>query len=157
MAMISPILVAGIGNEFRGDDAAGLLVARDIQNRTLGGVHTVMLSDNLDKILDLWEGATLAIVVDAVRTGAEPGTIISYDLLTDPLPSGMTTTSTHSLDPLQLVKMAQLLNRVPQRLYLVGIEGSNFAIGAEMTEAVQAALPRATEKILALFLEAGIE
>ena len=34
-------------------------------------------------------------------------------------------------------QLAQLLNRLPQNLVIVGVEGANFAIGAKMTEEVE--------------------
>ena len=149
--------LAGIGNEFRGDDAVGLLIAKKIRSQQLANVQVVTLSDHLDNLLDLWADREFVILVDAVRSEAAPGSIIYLDLFNDSLPPTLAATSTHALDILQLVQLARLLNRLPQSLAIVGIEGSSFAIGAEMTDPVRSALPKATEKILALFLEAGIE
>jgi hydrogenase maturation protease len=151
------ILLAGIGNEFRSDDAAGLRIAEQIRSIGLSGVQIVTLGDHLDQLLDLWDGRALAVLVDAVRSGAEPGTVLYLDLLNESLPSSLTATSTHSLDPLQLVQMARLLDRLPQQLYLIGIEAADFTVGTEMSDAVSNALPQATDQILALFFEVGIE
>jgi len=152
----APILVVGIGNEFRGDDAVGLLVIERVRRLNCPSVETIILSDHLDSLLDLWADYELVVLVDAICTGAETGTIYCRDLLRQPLPHTVTTTSTHSLDPLELVQMARVLNRSPRRLYLVGIEGCDFAIGASVSHDVHAALPTAVENILSLFHQVGV-
>lgn len=151
------ILVAGIGNEFRGDDAVGLLVTERIRRLNCAHIETVTLSDHLDSLLDFWPNYELVILVDAICTGAEAGTIYCRDLLRQPLPHTVTTTSTHSLDPLQLVQMARALNRCPRSLYLVGIEGRDFAAGASISHNVHTALPLAVEQILSLFRQVGVD
>ena len=150
-------LLAGIGNEFRGDDAVGLLVAERIRQLKLADVEVITLSDNLDTLLNIWHDLEIVILVDAIHSDEAPGRLISLDLLHDSPPHNMTATSTHALDPLQLVKMARILNRLPRRLYLVGIEGTDFAIGADVCDEVYAALPGAVKRIFALFEEAGIK
>lgn len=149
-------LLAGIGNEFRGDDAVGILVAERVRQAALPGVEVITLSDHLDVLLDTWCDLEIAVLVDAVHSDAAAGTVHCLDLLHDPPPHGMTATSTHALDPLQLVQMARVLNRLPRRLYLVGIEGADFAVGADVCDEVHAALPHALEQIFALLDEAGI-
>ena len=65
-------MVIGVGNEMRRDDGAGIAVVErarpllppDVEVRTLGGEATALL--------DAWEGADLAVVVDAVRWDHSP-------------------------------------------------------------------------------------
>ena len=151
------ILLVGIGNEFRGDDAVGLLVTERIRRLNCSHVEILTLSDHLDSLLDLWPNYELAILVNAICSGAEVGTIYCRDLLRQPLPHTVTTTSTHSLDPLQLVRMARTLNRCPRNLFLVGIEGCDFAAGASISHHVRTALPLAVEQILSLFHQVGVD
>lgn len=148
-------LLAGIGNEFRGDDAVGMLVAERIRHLKLNDVEVITLSDNLDTLLGIWCDLDLVILVDAVHSDETPGTLICFDLLHDPPPHAMSATSTHALDPLQLVRLARILNCLPHKLFLVGIEGADFAIGADVCDEVYAALPSAVERITTLFREAG--
>ena len=65
-------LVIGVGNAARGDDAAGLLAAR-----RLGGIE---LEGDPTALLDLFDGIDEAAVVDAVRSGAAPGTVHRFDV-----------------------------------------------------------------------------
>ncbi len=68
------IVVIGIGNEFRGDDAVGIVVARALLEGPLPSfVRVVEAGLAGPSLLDMWMGADLAIVVDAVRVEGEGG------------------------------------------------------------------------------------
>src|ERR1019366_5223412 len=68
------VLVAGLGQRDRGDDAIGPEVAAEVASRGLPGVTVIQQSDPL-ALLDVWDGAGLAdlvIVIDAIRSGEPP-------------------------------------------------------------------------------------
>ena len=126
-------LVIGLGNAARGDDAAGLIAAR-----RLGGLEHE--GDPL-ALLDLWEGAELALVIDAVSSGAEPGAIHRFDAGAGPLPVRMrSSTSTHAIGLGEAIELARALGRLPARLTVYGIEGERFGAGTALTPAVEAAV-----------------
>jgi hydrogenase maturation protease len=126
-------LVIGLGNASRGDDAAGLVAAR-----RLGGLEHE--GDPL-ALLDLWEGAELALVIDAVSSGSEPGTIHRFDVGAGPLPVRMrSSTSTHAVGLAEAIELARALGRLPARLTVYGIEGERFGVGTALTPAVEAAV-----------------
>jgi hydrogenase maturation protease len=126
-------LVIGLGNAARRDDAAGLIAAR-----RLGGLEHE--GDPL-ALLDLWDGAGLAVVIDAVRSGAEPGTIHRFDAGHAPLPAPLRgSTSTHAVGLGEAIELARTLGRLPARLVVYGIEGERFDAGAELTPPVSAAV-----------------
>ncbi len=72
------IVFVGLGNELRGDDAAGLLFLERLKvkpefcksNFIKAGTNP---ENHLQKILD--SGAEVVIFIDAARSGAKPGTI----------------------------------------------------------------------------------
>src|SRR5450755_994427 len=63
-------VVIGVGNEFRGDDAAGLLVARRLRELVL--TQAVVLECEADPagLIEAWVSTAMAIVVDTVVSGA---------------------------------------------------------------------------------------
>ena len=65
--------VIGIGNPLRGDDAIGLLVARRVRELADPEVEVMELEGEPARLIDAWQGAGLAVVVDAVKTGAPAG------------------------------------------------------------------------------------
>ena len=82
-------VVVGVGNEFRRDDGAGLEVIARLRalqpgDASLTGVTLALSDGEPGEMIDLWEGARLAVVIDAVRdTTMPPGH--RYQLATDGL------------------------------------------------------------------------
>ncbi|MDO5627062.1 MAG: hydrogenase maturation protease [Mobilicoccus sp.] len=71
-----PLLVIGCGNPLRGDDALGPVVIRRLFDE--GVPQEVALVDGGTAGMDVafrMRGAQRVVIVDAARTGAEPGTI----------------------------------------------------------------------------------
>ena len=123
----------GLGNAARGDDAAGLIAAR-----RLGGLEHE--GDPL-ALLDIWDDAASAVVIDAVSSGAEPGTIHRFDAGAGPLPARLrSSTSTHAIGLGEAIELARALGRLPARLIVCGIEGERFDAGTALTPAVAAAV-----------------
>ena len=132
------MLVIGIGNELRGDDAAGLEAARLVRERTAGQDVTVRLQQaDPSALLDQWEGARAVVLVDAMRSGAPPGTIRRFDASEGPLPAGLRrSTSTHAIGLADAIELARALGRLPGRIVVFAIEGAAFEAGAGLSDAV---------------------
>jgi hydrogenase maturation protease len=127
------VVVIGVGNAARGDDAAGLVVARRVGGREHEG-------DPL-ALLEAWEGAATAVVIDAVRSGAVPGTVHRFEAGDAALPARLRrSTSTHAVGLAEAIELARALDRLPPRLIVYGIEGERFTAGAELSPAVAAAV-----------------
>jgi hydrogenase maturation protease len=131
-------LIAGVGNDWRGDDAAGLVAARRLRER-LPGVRVIEVASDAAALLDAWDGVGLAIVIDAVRSGAPPGTIHRLD--GDPGPSpALRLGSTHAIGLAEAIELGRALDRLPARLEIYGIEGARFEAGAGLTPVVARAV-----------------
>lgn len=132
--------VAGIGHPDRQDDAVGPSVARAVAALGIPAVECqapLAILDLLDAELDG------LVVVDAVCTGATPGTVHVRDLARRPLPPAWVN-GTHGFGLAAVLDLARNLGRVPQRVIVVGVEAAGFAVGAPMSPAVRAAIPEAT-------------
>ena len=133
--------VIGIGAEDRGDDAAGIEVARGLRN-----VDAVTcLGGSLD-VIDLWEGWSDVVIVDAMKSGAEPGTVMRFDGLCDRLPTSSFVT-THALATGEAIELARVLDRLPPKLTVFGIEADNVDLGAPMSPEVKEAVIRVVAEI----------
>ena len=151
------IVVAGIGNLMRHDDGAGPQVARRVAELAKEGGPVTALASPLGEPLDLlgsWDGADLAIVVDAVRSGAPPGTL-TLDWLgapggLDPLPGDGRSPSTHGLGVADVYRLASAIGQAPPRVAVVGIEGQDFSHGEGLSAAVEAGIGEGVNVIMAL-------
>jgi hydrogenase maturation protease len=140
-------LVVGLGNPFRGDDALGPLVARLLRPRLEGIATVVELSGEGTGLLDLWEGRPLTVVVDAMKGGAQPGTVHRIEVGAELLPTTLEATSSHALSLGQAVALGQTLHRLPGRLIVYGVEAATFATGAEVSPPVVGAIPVVVHQI----------
>jgi hydrogenase maturation protease len=137
--------IIGCGTELRGDDEAGLLVARQLKQLGLNArEHT---SDSLS-LIESWRPEESIILVDAIYSGRPPGEIVMFD---DGWPStavaGAWRCSTHMIGIAQAVELARLLGRMPARLVLYGIEGRQFKMGTPPSSEVSEACRQLANRI----------
>jgi hydrogenase maturation protease len=139
-------IVVGVGNAFRRDDGAGLAIAGQLEGHP--GVEVVSCEQEPSRLLEAWAGADLALVVDAVSSGAEPGTVHRFDATRRAVPAAVFRGSTHAFGVGDAVELARALGRLPGRLLLYGVEGEDFAAGEGLSPAVAAAVGPLAEELL---------
>jgi hydrogenase maturation protease len=130
--------VIGVGNAWRGDDAAGLVAARRLREQE-PKLDVRECEGEPVALLDAWEGADAVWLVDAVSSGAVPGTVHRLDAGRDELPRELFSASTHAFGLADAVELARALERLPERLVVFGIEGARFGAGHELSPEVEAA------------------
>jgi Ni,Fe-hydrogenase maturation factor len=114
-----PLLVIGVGSWLRGDDGAGLEVAR----RLTGDERF------------------------AVRL--HEGEIFRFDAGAQPLPRTLRGAIGHALGVAETIELARALGRLPRGLVVIGIEGESFAIGSGLSRPVRAAIDAVLEAVRA--------
>ncbi|MEU4421548.1 hydrogenase maturation protease [Actinoplanes sp. NPDC024001] len=137
-------VVIGVGNEYRRDDGFGPLVVAALADRRtrepgLAAVELRTSDGEPARLLDLWAGADLAVVVDAVRDGGDaPGR--RYELVLDELDGlgGDASASSHGIGLGSTVALARVLDRLPRRLVVLAVSGHEFGFGVELTPQVAA-------------------
>ena len=125
-SITSPVLLIGIGNEQRGDDAIGLLAARRIQAMNLPGVSVVECRGEAGDLLERWKNAHTVFLIDAVRSGKPLGTLHRWDVSKEPIPADIFAVSSHSFGVAQAIELSRVLHQIPPTLIVYGIEGSQF-------------------------------
>ena len=60
--------------------------------------------------MESWKGWDAVVVVDAVRSGAEPGTVCRFDAISQPLPSKIRHGSTHAFSLGEAIELGRALN-----------------------------------------------
>lgn len=153
---MNAVLLMGIGNAHRNDDGAGLAVVGALRDRLPEGLAeraVVRLgAPDAAALVEAWGDAALAVIVDAVASGAAPGTVHrleagDWDGLGARLPA-RPQGSTHGLGLGEAIALGRALGRMPRRLVVFGIEGTDFGHGERLSPPVLAALPAATECVL---------
>jgi hydrogenase maturation protease len=150
------ILVAGIGNIFLGDDAFGVEVARRLSGRELPtGVRVTDFGiRGYDLAYALLDGYETTILIDACPRGEPAGTlyVIEPDLenLGGPEEGAV---EAHSMNPLNVLRLAQSMGGRLKRILLVGCEPGT--LGPEegqmgLSEPVEAAVDEGVRLVEAL-------
>jgi hydrogenase maturation protease len=149
------ILVAGLGNIFRTDDAFGVEAVREVSRWPLPlGVRTVDFGlRGVHLAFDLLEPPDLLIVADAVSRGVEPGTLVVLDPAewaaavaeADNVGEGA-----HSLDLQAVLQLLIRLGGEPPPMCVVGCEPASLEDGVGLTASVQAAIEPAAAVITRL-------
>jgi hydrogenase maturation protease len=145
-------VLIGVGNPYRRDDGVGPAFAASLRAHDLPGVSVLISDGEPSRLLDAWAGAGLAIVVDAVRCEPGiPGRISRRTLHPAPAegPPPVSQSSTHGLGVAEAVRLAQALDRLPERLVVFAVEAGDIGYGSQLSEAVAASLPDLTRAVLA--------
>jgi hydrogenase maturation protease len=126
------ILIAGIGNIFLGDDAFGVevverLCAGNLPERVKAVDFGIRGFDLAYALLD---GSDVTILVDACPRGGRPGSlyVIEPDLnaLEGPEAEQAPATDAHSMNPVNVIRMAKSMGGELKRILLVGCEPETF-------------------------------
>jgi hydrogenase maturation protease len=137
------IVVIGIGNAYRGDDAVGPVVARCLQGKLQERERVTVLTVSGDgtDLLASWKKAEVVVLIDAVQSGARPGTVHRIEAGERPLPRTFSRCSTHTFGVAEAVELARTLHQLPPHLIVYGIEGKAFKVGTGLSAAVMQAVP----------------
>jgi len=137
-------LVVGYGNDLRGDDRAGRLVASLIEETDLPGVHVLSQSQLTPEISLEIAKVDLVVFVDAsVETATLDISAVG------PGVAGPTTMSHHA-DPATLLRLARDLGKMPNEAYVVSIPASNLDLGFNLSPKTARAVDEAVGAIVEL-------
>ncbi|MDB4539438.1 hydrogenase maturation protease [Saprospiraceae bacterium] len=152
------ILIAGIGNELRQDDAFGMeFIQRwDKQIKMPDHIHTMEVGiGGIHLVQELHAAYDILIMADAVDWESEPGKIFFQEIekVSDiedmPLDKKREfLADMHYTNPVRALMLAKALNVLPKKVYILGCQSlrhDDFAIG--MSDEVKNAIPKAIEKL----------
>jgi hydrogenase maturation protease len=137
--------IIACGNRERGDDGAGIIAAERL--RALG-IDAETCAGEASGLIELWSGVDDVIVIDAVVTGADAGTVHLWDAR-HPLTYSNASGSTHGLGVADAIELSRVLDCLPRKLLVYGIEGQNFEIGSEISPEVDRGIVEVVQRISA--------
>jgi hydrogenase maturation protease len=154
---VTATVVICVGNPFRRDDGVASAVARLLRGRLPTGVPVIELDGEQSRIVDAWAGAGLAIVVDAARSGATPGSVHRVEIAGGDRPErGMAVgapparqASSHGASLGAAVALGRALGRLPARLVLYAVEAGDLGTGPGLSEPVARAVPTVAARVQA--------
>ncbi len=149
------VLVLGVGNRHRCDDGVGCVVADRLRPMVSPGVKVMESAGDPVDLMDRWRGIARVFVVDAVRSGARPGTVLRFDAHRTALSLDLFPTSTHALGLAGAVELARALDSLPAQLIVFGIEGHEFGHGEALSPEVAAVVDEVVDQLRLEIVSSG--
>jgi hydrogenase maturation protease len=94
--------------------------------------------------MEAWQGADVAVIIDAAVAGAPAGTVHRVAAHRETLPPSLKLQSSHQFGVVEAIEMARVLGRLPRVLIVYAIEAASFAYGTTLSPAVA----RAVEEVV---------
>jgi hydrogenase maturation protease len=143
------IRVVGIGGPV-GDDRAGLEAAARLAGNRPDGVEVILAERPGAGLLELFDPADAVVLIDAVRSGACPGTLHDLELREVPA-SSLRSLSSHGIGVAEALALGAALGRLPARGRLIGVEAglTPGGVGVSLSPAVEQALAAVIERVCA--------
>jgi hydrogenase maturation protease len=138
-------MVVGVGNEFRHDDAAGLIAARRLRDC---GIPAQEHQGDFATLMETWKDADILILIDAIASGRIPGTMHCLNASALPLDQQVLNTSTHAFALADALELSRTLGTLPPEVLVFGIEAKNLAVGVGLSLEVEVNLPLLIKEIL---------
>lgn len=143
--------VIGIGNLLRADDGVGIHVVRILREER-PDIEAVDMSTANIEILEYIRGRDNVVIIDAIKTGAEPGTI--HKIIPEEVGS-FDFARSHSLNISGVLKLGFQLypKEMPKKLIILAVEVQEItSFSDKLTSNVQRAIPKLLEAIKKEFI-----
>ncbi len=127
-----------------GDDAVGPLCAAALEERR---IPAVVLSGNASELLEAWREARNVIIVDALVTGARPGTLHRMVMGEASFRPEAARSSQRGPGLAQAVRLGASLHCLPDSLVVLGLEGGDFEWASTPSHEVAAAMPALVDAV----------
>jgi hydrogenase maturation protease len=141
-------LVIGVGNLLRTDDGVGIHVINSL-NKLNSEIDTLDAAMGSVEIIEALRGYDRAIIVDAIETGAEPGTIYRVNLTGGEKPPVVT--HSHGTDLITTLQLGRQLfpDEMPTEIILIAVEAEDTTtISDKPTQKVQSAIKKVLKIIV---------
>lgn len=136
---LSQVLVLGVGNILMGDDSVGVKVVSELERRYVFPEGVELLDGGTSglELLSSIREVDCLIIVDAVKSGLEPGGLMRAEGKDVPAVF-MVKISPHQLGISDLLAAATLSGDLPEKVVLLGVQPKTVAPGLSLTKEVQA-------------------
>lgn len=145
---MADIIIVGIGNPYRGDDAAGWAVIDGLMERLSSVIKLVKQRGDIAELIDIFSQNKTVYLIDACRSNAPIGTWQRIDAQKQPIIEENPQTSTHGFSVSQAISLAKNLDQLPNKLILYVINGDSYTISDKFSPSVAKSVDLVVKAIL---------
>lgn len=137
-----------MGNEFRGDDAVGICVARRLAALKLPDIRVIERTGEGADLIEAWQDVDCVCLVDAVSAQGLVGSVYRFDAQEKPLPVQHFGVSSHAFGVAEAIEISRNLGQLPSKIVVFGIESRNFDPGSDLSPEVRQAAENVIRQLL---------
>src|SRR3990172_52879 len=152
------VLVLGLGNILLQDEGVGVRVVEQLQRRyrIAGAVEVLDGGTAGMSLLEHIRNRDHLIVVDAVKTGQVPGTVIT--LSGDEVPAFFQSrVSPHQMGLADMLAALELMGEKPADVTVIGVEPKDLDVGLELSDLISARMDALVERLVGKLRSLGLE
>ena len=150
------VLVLGLGNILLSDEGAGIKTIEELSRRydVPDSVEIIDGGTMGLELLPYFDGPSHVLIVDAVKTGKPPGTIVRID---DPPAYFSSRTSPHQIGLSDVIGTAAIMGHLPRHIVLFGIEPKRLSTSLDLSPDVARHIHRLVDMVVAELKAIGVE
>jgi hydrogenase maturation protease len=152
------VLILGLGNILLQDEGVGVRVVEQLQRqyRISGAVEVLDGGTAGMSLLEHIRNRDHLIVVDAVKTGQAPGTVITLSGKEVPA-FFQSRVSPHQMGLADMLAALELMGEKPAEVTVIGVEPQNLDIGLELSDLVSTRVDELVIRLVGKLLSLGFE
>jgi hydrogenase maturation protease len=142
-------VVLGLGNPLMGDDGLGLAVLERLRSEWEVPTHVDLVDGGTwgMNLLPIIEDADRLILIDAIRTGAAPGTLVTLERAN--LPRYLAhKLSPHQIDLKEVLALAELRGTLSEATVAIGAEPAVVELSTELTPLLEAQVDAVARRVV---------
>lgn len=143
--------VIAIGNDLYGDDGVGNAVLNVLEQ--IPEMKDVELIDGATDalgLIDHFSGADHVVIIDAAQMGEKPGTVKVFNKEEVKIKIKMDNLSVHGISLAETFNIAQMVDSLPEKITIIGIEPKNIGISQKLSNVVTQSIPDVVSNIINL-------
>lgn len=163
LSFLMKTIVIGLGNPILGDDGVGWKIAEEVKKRLSSPQATLLWKEaeyvNVEflslgglRLMESLIGYDRAILIDAVTSDQETGSVVTTRLSELPDVSALHTTSAHDTSLQNALKLGKSMGaNLPEDVIVIGIVTEHiYDFGEELSSSVAQAVPLAAQIVIDL-------
>ncbi len=151
------VLILGLGNILLGDEGLGIRALKELEEDFIFEEGTELLDGGTGAffLLPYLEKTDYLLVIDAIKTGASPGSVIFESI--EKLPQEtLEKLSLHEVSLLDLLHLLEFKGKKLEKIVIAGIEPKRLEVGTSLSSEVEKSLPCLKEMVLQVLRSWGI-
>jgi hydrogenase maturation protease len=149
-ASATEFAIVAVGNPIMGDDGVGARVVEELQQSDVGDRPDLTMANAATTAffaLEAMSGCDRAIVIDAISTGADPGTVHRYRFVDGAFAGEIPEMTMHDFSFAEALQAGREAYDIPGEVLIFGVEPARIEMSMELSDSVEQTVPTLIEHI----------